>query len=161
MCQMFQCQMFQCQMFQCQLDISVLDISVLDISVSDISVSDISVLDISVFHCTSTHTPVVQQWYAVSMRCDWCVSDLGGHSVGPVLPDRRGQRADTDGDRVWRRPLPRPSPQSSGCQSAGQVPLSSLLHLCSRAVLWSGPLHRLVNFLVFLSRAYGCVVMYL
>lgn len=45
--------------------------------------------------------------------------DLGRHSVGSVLSDRRRERADPNGHRLWHRPSSGTSAQSPGGQSSG------------------------------------------
>lgn len=55
--------------------------------------------------------------------CACLRSDPGRHSVGSVISDRWGQRADPDGHRLWSRPSPRAAAQPQGGQSSGELPL--------------------------------------
>lgn len=48
-------------------------------------------------------------------------SDPSRHSVGSVLSDGRGQRADPNGDWFWSRSISCASPQPPGGQSSGET----------------------------------------
>lgn len=75
------------------------------------------------------------------LTCFLCArSDPCRHSVGSVVSDRRGQRADPDGHRLRSRPPPRAAAQPQGGQSSGR-----LAHSGSAARLDSARLGRGVN----------------
>lgn len=75
------------------------------------------------------------QWYN-AMKCVDCVlADIGGHCVGVVVPHRRRQWPDSNGDRRWRCAVHGTASQFHRGQSSGGF--RGIIAACCK-IAWSG-----------------------